>query len=176
MDNAQRTPILVGLRMRVGEAPSHAARDKDGILHGKDPSLLLQLSAKLLQVHAPDQFHRNEEAPGVLTQMIGLNDVGMDQVGDQLGFANKVLNKLRLRGKILANDLDRDALEKLLGSRLLSLVNNSHPALKYFADDVIPDLVLNSEKDSHKPDVPSSTHQVKTCVTTRAEKGVIKSG
>ena len=62
-----------------------------------------QLLGELFQVHAADQFHGDEIDAVGFAQMIGLDNVGVDQVGDQLGFADEVLDELLLVGVVLAD-------------------------------------------------------------------------
>src|SRR4051812_1554238 len=81
--------------------------------------------------------------------MIGLNDVGVDQVGDELGFTDKIVDELLLVRVILANDLQRDAFDEVTRAALFGLVDDTHAAFENFADDLVPKLILNGEQTSH---------------------------
>jgi hypothetical protein len=81
--------------------------------------------------------------------MIGLDDVGMDQVGHQLGFADEILDELLLVGVILADDLHGDALDKVARAMLLGLVHDAHAALENLADDLVAEITLNGKQRCH---------------------------
>ena len=101
---------------------------------------------ELLQVHAADQFHGDETHAVGLAQMIGLDDVRVDQVGDELGLADEILDEHLLAGEIGADDLDGDALDEIARAVLLGFIHNAHAALKNLADDFVAKLVLDGEE------------------------------
>jgi hypothetical protein len=78
--------------------------------------------------------------------MVGLDDVGMDQIGDELGLADEILDEHLLARVMGADDLDGDALGEIARAVLLGFIDNSHAALKDFADDFIAKLALNGEE------------------------------
>ena len=82
--------------------------------------------------------------------MIRLDDVGVDQVRHQLGFADEIIDELLLVGVILAHDLDRDALDEFARAVLLGFIDNAHAAFENLADDVVAKFVLDCE-ESHEP-------------------------
>jgi hypothetical protein len=51
-----------------------------------------------------------------------------------------------LAGIIGANDLDRDAFDKVARAELFGLIDDAHAAFEDFADDVVPKIALNGEK------------------------------
>lgn len=81
--------------------------------------------------------------------MIGLDDVGMDQVRDQLGFANEIIDELFLVGVILPNNFHGDALDKFARATLFGFVDDPHAAFENFSNDFVPEFVLDSEQASH---------------------------
>ena len=78
--------------------------------------------------------------------MVGLNDVGVNQIGDQFGLADEVLDELFLVGIILTDHLDGDAFNELARAELLGLVHDAHAALENLPDDLVPKLILDGEK------------------------------
>ena len=78
-----------------------------------------------------------------LAQVIRLDDVRVDQVRDELGLADEVLDELLLVGVILADHLDGNAFDEFARAVLLGLVNNAHAALENLAHDLVPKLVLD---------------------------------
>jgi hypothetical protein len=114
------------------------------------------LLAELLKVNAANQLHGDEIYAVGFAQMIGLDDVGVDQVGDELSFTDEVFDKLLLVCVILADDFDGETLDELASAVLLGFIDNSHPALKNFSDDVVSKLILNGE-ESHDPIVTIRT-------------------
>ena len=100
----------------------------------------------MFEVHAADQFHGDEADPIRFAEVIGLNDVGVDQVRDELGFTDEVLDEIRLAGVIGADHLDGDALDEVARAALLGFVNDTHAAFKNLPDDFVPEFVLDGEK------------------------------
>jgi hypothetical protein len=78
--------------------------------------------------------------------MVGLDDVGMDQIGDELGLADEILDEHLLARVMGADDLDGDALGEIACAVLLGFIDNPHAALKDFADDFVAKLALNGEE------------------------------
>ena len=105
---------------------------------------------ELFQVGAADQLHRDEGDALGFAQVIGLGDVGVDQIGDQFGFADEVVDKLLLIGVVLANDLDGDAFDEAARPELFGFVNDAHSALIDLADNFVAKLVLDREQ-RHAP-------------------------
>ena len=81
-----------------------------------------------------------------------LDDVRVDQVGDELGLANEILDEHLLAGVALADDLDGDALDEVPRAVLLGLVNDAHPALENLADDLVAKIALDGEQAGHGSD------------------------
>ncbi len=78
--------------------------------------------------------------------MIGLDDVGVDEVRDELGFADEIIDELLLVGVVLADDLDGDALDKVAGAELFGFINDAHAALKNLADNFITEAAVDGEQ------------------------------
>ena len=78
--------------------------------------------------------------------MVGLDDVGVDQIGDELGLADEVLDEHLLAGEVGADDLDRHALDEIARAVLFRLIDDAHAALKNFADDFVAELALDREE------------------------------
>jgi hypothetical protein len=136
--------------MRVSESAHNAAGDENGQFFGQLAAFVFQLLIELLEVRAANQLHRHEIDAVGFAEMIGLDDVGMNEVGYQLGFADEVFNELFLVGVVLADDFDRQALYELAGAVLLGFVHNTHAAFKNLPDDLVAKLILNGE-ESHGP-------------------------
>ena len=128
---------------------------------GHGAALFRHLLGELLQVDAVDQFHADEIKPARLAQMVGLDDVGVDQVGHQLGLADEILDELLLAGVVLADDLHGHALDKIARAVLLGLVDHAHAAFENLADNLVAELALNGEQRCHADDVPTFPRQVK---------------
>jgi hypothetical protein len=84
----------------------------------------------------------------------------VNQVCNQLGLPDKVVDELFLIGVVLPYDLDSDPLDEIAGALLLRLINNSHAAFKDLANDLIPELVLDCE-ESHERSVRRRESEVK---------------
>src|SRR5437868_4556232 len=105
--------------MGISEAARDPADDEHRYFNGEGLLLFVELFAELFEVDAADQFHGNEENPLRFAQMIGLNDVGVNQVGDELRLSNEIIDELFLVGVILPNDLDGNSLHEIAGPKLL---------------------------------------------------------
>jgi hypothetical protein len=105
-----------------------------------------ELTAELLEVHPADQFHADETNAVVVTEMIGLDDVRVDQVGDELGLADEVLDEHLLAGVIRTDDLDGHALDEVARAVLLRLEHDAHAAFKNFADNFVAEIALDFEQ------------------------------
>ena len=93
--------------------------------------------------------------------MIGLDDVRVNQIGNQFCFSDKIGDELLIVSVALANDLDRDPFDKVARAMLLGLVNDAHAAFKDFADNVVPQISVNGEECAHHKDVVQTQTQVK---------------
>ncbi len=149
MHDAQQFAVLVGFRVRVSASTRDAADDEDGEFEREYAVFVGELSGELFEVCAPDQFHRDEENLAGGTEMIGLDDVGVNQVGHQFGFADKVFDERLLVGVTLANDLDGDAFDEVARAVLLGLIDDTHAALKNLSNDLVAELALNREQAAH---------------------------
>ena len=107
------------------------------------------LLEELLEVHAADKLHHHEVLAADLAQVIGLNDVGMDQVGDQFRFADEIFDEGFLVGVALADDFDGDALDEVARAVLFGFVNDAHAAFKDFSNNLVAELTLNREQAAH---------------------------
>jgi len=78
--------------------------------------------------------------------VISLDDVGVDQIGDEFGLTDEVVDELLLIGVILSNDFDGDPFDEFASAVLFGLVDDPHSAFKNFSDNIVPKFVLNGEK------------------------------
>jgi hypothetical protein len=77
--------------------------------------------------------------------MVGLDDVGVDQIRDELGFTDEIIDEHFLVRIALTDDLDGDPLDEIAGAVLFGLVNDTHAALEYLADDFVAEVALDRE-------------------------------
>jgi hypothetical protein len=97
-------------------------------------------------VHGLEQF-RADEANGVaLAGAAGPDDVCTDQVRDEPGPADEVLDERLLACAIQADGLDGHALDEIASAALLRLGNASKTAATIIADDSAANAVLDCEK------------------------------
>jgi len=80
----------------------------------------------------------------------GLDDVRVDQVSHQLGFADEIFDEHLLARVIRPDDFDRHPLDEIARPVLFSLINNPHAALKNLADDGVSEITLDG-KQRHCP-------------------------
>src|SRR5262249_24956828 len=108
---------------------------------------------KLFKIDAANQLHRNEEHASDFSQMIGLDDVGMNEIGDQFCFADEVINKGVLVGVILADHLDGNTLHEVAGAVLFGFIDHAHAAFEYLAYDLVPKFIFDREESHVAGDV-----------------------
>src|SRR5687768_4748683 len=149
MNDAEVLAVFVGFGMRVSESAGDSTGNENRKFDRQRMLFLRELVGKLFEVHTANQFHGDEVNAARFAEMISLNDVGVDEVGDQFRFADKVFDEDLLVGEILANDLDRDALGETASAFLLTFVNNAHPAFAEFAKDFIVKVALDGEQPGH---------------------------
>jgi hypothetical protein len=101
------------------------------------------LLQELLDVLAAHILHDHEVLAADLAQVVGLDDVGVDQVGDEPGLPDEILLEFGDRGVLLADQLHGDRLPELPGPVLVGLVHDAHAALRDLADHLVVDLVEN---------------------------------
>jgi hypothetical protein len=75
--------------------------------------------------------------------MVGLDNVGMDQVGDEASFADEVFLEFLDRGILFTNQLNRYHFTKIAGTELMRFINDSHAAIRNLARHLIMKLVEN---------------------------------
>src|SRR5678816_2691117 len=145
--------------MGVSKTSRHAADDEHRQFFWQNSLAVEELLGELLQVHPTDELHGDEENAAGFSKMIGLNDVGVNEIGDKLCFPNEVIDELPLVGVILPDDLDGDAFEEIVGAELLSLIDNTHSALKDLAYDLVAKFILYGKK-RHDADSDKTRGQV----------------
>jgi hypothetical protein len=117
-------------------------RDNEGGEIGRDPAADGAVALEeLLQVHTRDVFHHHEVLPADLAEVVGLDDVGVDEVGHEPGLADEVLLELLDRRVLLADQFDRDDLLEISGAALVGHVDDTHAALRELLDHLIVDFV-----------------------------------
>ena len=150
VDQLHGRTVVVGLVVRVRQPAADAAGDEHGDLDRQHAVLLVQMLGELLEIHAADEFHRDEVNSLGFAQVVGLDDVRVNEVGHELGFADKILDELLLVGVALADDFDRHALDEVARPVLFGFVNDPHPALEDLPDDLVAELRVNGEERSHR--------------------------
>src|SRR5205814_1329507 len=98
--------------------------------------LVCQLIAELFEIHAPDQFHGDVIDAFGFAEVIGLDNIGVNEIGDQLGLADKIIDELFVIRVALADNLDGEALDEVARAVLLGFVNDAHAAFKDLADNL----------------------------------------
>jgi hypothetical protein len=78
--------------------------------------------------------------------MIRLNNVGVDQVGDELCLTDEIFDEHFLARVVGPDDLDCHPLDEIARTMLFSFIDDPHTALKNLADDVVTKLVLDAEQ------------------------------
>jgi hypothetical protein len=78
-----------------------------------------------------------------------LGDVGVDEVSDQLGLADEVLDEHLLAGEMLADDFHGDAFDEGAGAMLFGFVDDAHATFEDFPCDFVTELTLDGEQRIH---------------------------
>lgn len=146
VDDAEGATVPVGFGVGIGQAACDPADDENGQFFGQATSPEGVLLGELLEVDAADEFHGNEVNAVSFAEVIGLDDVGVDEIGHQFGFADEIGDELGLAGVLLADDLDGHPLGEAVGTVLFGLVHDAHPALGEFAHDFVAAIRLDGEQ------------------------------
>ena len=96
---------------------------------------------ELLEVDATDKFHDHEVLATDVAEVVGLDDVGVDQIGDEAGFTDEILLKLFEGGVFFANEFHRDDFSEIARAELDRFVNDAHPALCDFTSHLVMEFV-----------------------------------
>jgi len=107
-----------------------------------------QLLGKLFEIDPSNQLHRDEEHASNFSEVVGLYNVGVNEVGDQFCLTNEVINEGVLVGVILADHLDGNTLHEVTGAVLFGLIDHAHAAFEYLAYDLVPEFIFDRE-ESH---------------------------
>jgi hypothetical protein len=110
----------------------------------------VKLIGELFEVDAANQFHRDVIDPVRFAEMIRLDNVGVDQVGDEFSLADEILDELFLVRVVLADDFDRQPFHEAARAMLLRFVNDPHAALVDLADDLVANVTVNGEECRHR--------------------------
>src|SRR2546426_685780 len=104
--------------------------------------------------------------------MVGLNNVGVDQVGNEFGFPDKIIDELLLVCVILPNYFDGDAFDEAARAQLLGFVHHTHSAFKNFANDLVMKFVLDG-KQGHEAMLIEPTGMSSPAFKTRVEPRIL---
>jgi hypothetical protein len=73
--------------------------------------------------------------------MVGLDDVGVNQVSHQTGFTDKIVLKFGDGGVFLADQFNSHSFTELAGASLTGLEYNAHTTVGDFADHLVVEFV-----------------------------------
>jgi hypothetical protein len=124
------------LARRMGQAAADARDDEGGEIGGDQLPCRAVALNEVLEVDSVNILHRHIVLPADLPEMVGLHDVGVDEVGDEPGLANKVVAELLDPGVFLTDQFHRHALYKLASAILLRLIDDAHAALGNHAHEL----------------------------------------
>jgi len=146
MNDAHRLVILVSFVVRVSKSARDAAGDEHREFFGQNAFLLGQLMRELFEIHAANQFHCDKTQAVRFAELVGLDDVRVNQIRDELGFADKIIHEHFLTAKIRANDFDGDTLDEIARAVLFRFIDNAHATLENLPGDFIAKFVLDGEE------------------------------
>src|SRR6187397_2083448 len=81
--------------------------------------------------------------------MVRLDDVRVDQIRDELGLPDEVIDEGLLIGEILPDHLDRHSFNESARPLLLSLIDNTHASFAELANDLVIEIALDREQPGH---------------------------
>src|SRR6185503_9577812 len=122
--------------MRVLESPADPAHDERPEVDRHLQAELEMARHELLQVHALHVLHGDVEGLLYHAELVDLDDVLVDEVGDELGLADKHLDEVAVPREALADGLDRDLLLESLGAVEDRLVDRAHAAVRNLPDEL----------------------------------------
>ena len=149
VDDVEMAALAVAFGVRVGEAARDARRDEHGEIDGHGDPLPPVLLDELLEVHPAHELHDHVVLPADLPEVIGLDDVGVNEVRDQARLADEVVLEFLDGRVLLANELHRDHLAEVAGPELHRLVDHAHAPFRELAGHLIPQLTGDLLKCRH---------------------------
>ena len=143
MHDIEVVAVAVGLLVGVRQAPRDARRDEDGKVDRdgapQDPVAI----DELLDVNAIHELHHHEVLTPGQSEMVGLDDIRVDQIGDEARLADEVLLELWYARIFFANDLNSYELMEVARTELERLVDDAHAALGDLPEQLVAELVVN---------------------------------
>jgi hypothetical protein len=141
MYDVKVTAFDIAFLVRISESAGDPGNNEGGYVDWdltiEDPMTFNQL----LEMHAAHKFHYHEILSANLTEVIGLDDIGVDQVGDESGFADKVFLELRNGGLFFADELNGDNLAEITRTALDGFIHQPHAALSDLAGKLVVQLI-----------------------------------
>ena len=159
MNDPERAPGGITLGMGVSQPAGDAGNDEDREIERDLFALGLMAIKELLQIHAIYVFHDHEILLPELAEVVGLDDVRVDQICHQPGFADKVVLELNDGRIFFADQFDGHGLAELSGAALDGFKNQSHAAIGDLTNHLVVSLV---------EDVFDRLHGVRRCGGTLA--------
>ena len=101
---------------------------------------------EVFEIDAANQFHRDKTQAVRFAEMVGLDDVRMNQIGDEFGLANEIIHEHFLAAEVGPDDFDGDALDEIARAVLLRFIHDAHATLENFPGDFIAKFVLDDEE------------------------------
>ena len=129
--------VAITFVVGVSEPSGDARNDERGEI---DRHLFAKLAVafdELLQIHAPHKLHHHEILAAHLSQVVSLNDVGVDQVGDESGFADEIVLELFDCRVFFPDQFDGDDFAEISRAELHRFVNQAHSAFRDLSGHLI---------------------------------------
>ena len=140
VDDIEMPAVAITLGVGVGEAACDARDDEGREIDRNLAAELPVLLQEVLEIHTPHKFHHHEILSAGLPKVVGLDDVGMDEVGNEPGLADEVILEL-LDGRILlANQLNGHDLAEIARAPLQRFEDKAHPTLGNLPSHLIVEL------------------------------------
>jgi len=138
-DDVELPAVATAFFMGVGEAAGDPGDEEGGEIHRHGASHGLVPLQELLEIYAADKLHHREILAVGLPEMVGLDDVGVDQIRHQPGLADEVILDFINGRAFLAYDYYGHDLAEIARAELLGLVNQPHAALGNLAHHLVVD-------------------------------------
>ncbi len=171
VDDPERMTFRIAFGMGVCQSARHPADDEHRKIDRQLPALVLMLIEERIEIDAADQLHGDEQPSLRLSEVVGLDDVGVDQIGHQLRLANEVLGERGLPGELGPDHFHRDPLSEPVCPQLFRLIDDAHPALREFAEDLVTELMIDGEQRHGAPMVGRTPVQSISCAQSSPTPG-----
>ena len=141
--NTKWSIIFVFFAVCIGKSPANSGNNEHCQIGWYVLICFNMPVQKFFQVPTGNIFHSHEILLSNLSQVIGLHNIGVDEVSHQFCLANKIVTKFLNRRVFFADQFDCHNFPEPTNSSLGCLVDQSHSTLRNFTGQFVVNFIKN---------------------------------